>query len=276
MLDSFIYEDHLGRRFVGLENHVYLNYNDLRDYTWDHDTINGRIFRFYRGMTDRKIPLVVNCASDEEAVRVKNRLLELAEADIKAMLPGKVYIGDWYTNGFITTSKKSDYLVSRRLCSIELTLTSEDPVWFKEQTHRFLPGSGSSVGVGGGTDYRYDYRYDYALSMQGQKVVTGSTEDSAFRLQIFGEAVNPAVVIGGHVYTITGNVGRGEVLTVDSLNKTITLTTASGTNINWFDKRGRANYIFKPIPAGQNTVSWNGMFGFDLTVIEKRSEPEWT
>ncbi len=131
-------------------------------------------------------------------------------------------------------------------------------------------------GIGGGTDYPYDYAYDYALSLKGRQIMCDAVGSSAFRLLIYGEAVNPSVVINGHVYAVNGTVRRGETLLIDSMNKTITLTTAAGGKINWFDKRGRESYIFRPIAPGQNTVTWLGAFGFDLTVIEKRSEPKWT
>jgi hypothetical protein len=84
------------------------------------------------------------------------------------------------------------------------------------------------------------------------------------------------VTIAGNVYAVNGSISAGETLLIDSLNKTITLTTAAGNQINWFDKRNREHYIFKPIPPGQNVVGRNGDFGIDLTVIEKRSEPKWT
>ena len=274
MLDKFIFENHLGIRFEGLPNGVYLNYSELRDYSWSYDTINNRISRFYMGTKNRKIPLVVLCASDEEAVTVMNRLHELAEADIETMRPGKVFVGEYYTNGYITGSKKSDYLITKQLCNIELTLTSDDPAWYREHTHPFLPGTES--GFIGGVDYPFDYRHDYALSMNGRKIVCNSVGSSAFRLMIYGEATNPAVVINGHTYTVNGTIAKGETLLIDSLNKTITLTTASGKKINWFDKRGREEYIFEPLPAGQSTITWSGAFGFDLTVVEKRSEPKWT
>ena len=276
MLEKFIFENHLGQRFEGLPNGVYLNYNDLRDYSWSYDTINNRISRFYRSMRDRTLPLIIKCESDKEAVAVKNRLHELAEADIEAMIPGKIFVGDYYTSGYITASVKSNYLITKRLCYIELTLTSDDPAWYREQTHTFLPDTGISIGIGGGTDYPYDYPYDYAISLKGKKIMCDSVESNDFRLLIYGEATNPSVEIGGHTYKINGSIGKGETLMIDSLTKKITLTTATGAKINWFDKRGREEYIFEPIPAGQNTVSWVGTFGFDLTVIEKRSEPRWT
>ena len=276
MLEKFIFENHLGMRFDGLENGVYLNYNDLRDYSWSYDTINNRISRFYMGSKTRKLPLVIACDSEERAIAIKNKLLEMGEVDIEAKQPGKVYIGEYYTNGYITASIKSNYLISKRICNIELTLTSDDPAWYREQNNVFVPGKKDFIGSGSGTDYPYDYAYDYALSSQGRNIVNDTISSNAFRLLIYGEALNPTVIIGGHVYTVNGSVGAGETLLIDSLAKTITLTTSSGSRINWFDKRGRDHYIFEPIPAGKNAVSWSGAFNFDLTVIEKRSEPKWT
>ena len=59
MLNEFIYEDHTGKRLVGLDYGVFLNNHELRDYAWKYDSINNCISRFYRSITERKIPLVV-------------------------------------------------------------------------------------------------------------------------------------------------------------------------------------------------------------------------
>lgn len=276
MLDNFIFENHLGQRFVGLEHGVYLNYSDLRDYSWGYDTINRRISRFYHDLKDRKLPLVVKCDTVEEAVAVKNLLHEMGEQDIAAKLPGTVHVGDYYTKGYITASTKEEYLVDKRYCKIELRLTSEDPQWYREQTHVFLPGADETVSAGYGTDYPYDFPYDYALAQVGRRIVCDSIGGNEFKLRIYGPAVNPAITIGGHVYAVTGSIAPGESLLIDSIEKTITLNTSTGGRVNWFDKRSRESYIFEPIPAGVNTVSWVGSFGFDLTTIEKRSEPRWT
>ena len=144
MLDKFIFENHLGQRFEGLPNRVFMNYSDLRDYSWSFDTINNRISHFYRDVTQRAIPLVVYCNSDEEAVAIMNRLHELAETDIVAKIPGKVFVGDYYTMGYITASTKSNYLIRKKYCKIELTLTSDDPAWYKETTYSFMAGGETS------------------------------------------------------------------------------------------------------------------------------------
>ena len=275
MLEKFIYENHLGKRFYGLENGVYLNYSDLRDYSWSYDTMNSRISRFYRSITDRKLPLVVVGKSENEAVAVKNKLSELAEADIEAMIPGKIFVGDYYTQGYITASSKSEYLINKRYCKIDMTLTSDDPAWYLEQTYRFLPTPSSVAGEG--YDYPFDYTYDYETKARTtQNIECDSVRANAFRLVIYGAVSNPSIKIGGHKYSINGAIGTGETLVIDSLTKKITLTSQTGQKINWFDRRNRDSYIFEPIPAGRNNISWDGSFGFDLTVIEKRSEPRWT
>lgn len=276
MLENFIFENHLEQKLIGLENGVYLNSNDLRDYSWNYDTLNGRISRFYKGIKNRKIPLIVYCNSDEKAVEIKNRITELAEADIEEKIPGKIFIGDYYLNGFITDSKKTDYNLKKRLCRIELTVTTDDDYWYSAKKHIFAAGDNEAGTLGGNTDYPFDYEYDYALPLKGRKIICDNIGKSAFQLLIYGEAVNPTVIIGGNTYSIEGTVSKGETLLIDSLTKTITLTTAYGNKVNWFDKRSRKQYIFEPIPSGQHTVSWLGTFGFDLTVIEKRSEPKWT
>ena len=275
MLDRFVYEDHHGRRFNGVEHGVYLNYSDLRNYSWSYDTINGRISRFYQGITKRTIPLVVCCASDDKGVDIKNRLLELTETDVAALLPGKIHIGDYYTTGYITGSKKSNYLITKRYCKLDLTLTSENPVWYREQTYHFADGK-EDPAIIGGTDYPYDYPYDYAKYMTGKSIFCDSIGDNAFRITIYGITSSPTIIIDDHAYKLNGDIGAGERVVIDGLNKTITLFTANGTKVNWFDKRARDSYIFEPIPPGNHAVSYTGSFKFDLTVIEQRREPKWT
>ena len=272
MRDIFIYENHLGQRFE--EDCVFLNYSDLRDYSWSYDTMNSRISRFYRSITERSLPLVIVGKTGDEATAIKNKLFEIAEADIMAMIPGKIYSGEYYTQGYITSSAKSKYLINKRFCKIDLILTSDDPSWYREQTYRFLPTP--SVDVGEGHGYPFDYPYDYATkSRTTRKIESNSLLGSEFRIVVYGSATNPLIKIGDHRYSINGTVGVGEMLTIDSITKKITLTSQTGQKINWFDRRNRDSYIFETIPPGINYVNWDGTFGFDLIVIEKRSEPRW-
>ena len=274
MLENFIYENHLGQRFVGLEHGIYLNSNELRNYSWDYDVINNRISRFYRSVKTRKLPLVVCCSTTEEANEAKNRLMEITEADVEAIQPGTIYTGDYYITGFITESKKSDYRVHGRTCKIDLTLTSQT-AWSKETVHVFGSTDEGAAASRSGFDFPFDYAYDYSVSTASRQIVNDTIKGSNFKLKIYGEATDPAVMINGHAYKVNGMIRAGETLLIDSLNKTVVLTTASGTKINWFNNRDRHDYIFEPIPPGVNNVIYNGAFKFDLTIIEERSEPRW-
>lgn len=276
MLENFIYENHLGQRFVGLENGVYLNSNELRDYSWKYDIINNRITRLYRDPKGRKLPLVVCRSTTAEAAEVKNRLLDLTEIDVEAVIPGKIYTGGYYTTGYITESKKKDYRLHGRFCSIDLVLTSSNPVWCSEKTYVFGGSKASEQTDLSGFDFPYDYKHDYSVTANSRQIVCDTVRGSKFKLKIYGEATDPTVIINGHAYTVHGMIKAGEYLVIDSQNKTITLTTASGTKLNWFNNRERDSYIFEPIPPGMNNVAYNGLFKFDLTVIEERSEPKWT
>ena len=275
MREDFIYENHLGRRLVGREVGIFLNSNELRDYSWSYDIINNRISRFFRSVTSRKLPLMICCSSKEEANDIRNRLLEFAEVDIEAMLPGKIFTGDYYTTGYITASKKSDYRMHGRYCLIELTLTSVNPAWSREKTHVFGGSQDIVQADKSGIDYPFDYKYDYSVTTTSRQILCEGIKPNNFKLKIYGEALNPSITINGHVYAVTGTVKPGESLVIDSLNKTITLTTASGTKLNWFNNRGRDSYVFEPIPAGLNNILYNGAFKFDLVIIEERSEPKW-
>lgn len=274
MLENFIYENHLGQRFVGLEHGVYLNSNELRNYAWDYDVINNRISRFYRSVKARKLPLVVCCSTKEEADEARNRLMEITEADIESIRPGTIYTGDYYITGFITESKKSDYRIHGRTCKIDLVLTSQT-AWSRETVHVFGSTDEGAAASRSGFDFPFDYAYDYSITTASRQVVNDTIKSSNFKLKIYGEATDPAVMINGHSYKVNGMIRDGESLLIDSLNKTITLTTASGSKVNWFNNRDRHDYIFEPIPPGVNNIIYNGSFKFDLTIIEERSEPRW-
>ena len=71
-------------------------------------------------------------------------------------------------------------------------------------------------------------------------------------------------------------MNSGEYLTIDSATKKIFLTAVDGTTANKFNNRNRDSYIFEKIQPGGNVVAWDGTFGFDVILLEERSEPKWT
>ena len=77
------------------------------------------------------------------------------------------------------------------------------------------------------------------------------------------------------MYQVDCEVGEGEYLTVDSTTKKIFVTKNDGTIVNCFNSRNKNSYIFEKIPSGNNAVTWSGEYGFDVILMEERSEPKW-
>jgi hypothetical protein len=160
-----------------------------------------------------------------------------------------------------------------------MTVTWLDGVWRKPVLYSFMP---SDMKQSAFLDYDFDYPYDYGASSLAVSLNPTSLLDSGFQLIIYGQALSPAITIAGNNYQISNlTVPSGGYLTVDSLAKKITMTTQAGVTTNQFANGerstglGSGNYIFQPIPPGVQPASWDGGFGFDLTVFEEEAAPPW-
>lgn len=283
MLEKLTFKNHINERIDFGDGGLYVNYNDLHDYQWNHSDSGDRIRKFSRGIQSRSIPVVIFCNSEKEGLLLKNRLMEYADKDVLAQQYGRLILNGYYMNCYIVGSKKSGYLWDKGYMKATLSIITDHPQWIKESTVSFRADgrdikNGENIVASGqkrNLDYNYDFPFDY-MSFMLRKTLnnTGFTETN-FRLIIYGAAVNPAIHIGNHKYQVNCTIQDGEYLTVDSLAKTIVLTKHDGTAENHFNDRSRDSYIFKPISAGNNTVTWNKTFGFDVVILEERSEPKW-
>lgn len=271
MLERLQYKNHLGEVIDFGKAGIYVSANELHDYTWTISQKNGKISTFKRDVTNKNLPVVIFCSSVEEGVAARNRLMEVAEKDVLAKKPGKIIIGNYYYKCYITGSKKSQYLSSRRRMEAALITTSDEPYWVCENLHSFRKGL-STVGL----DYPHDYAFDYASSFSQSKIVNTDFTASNFRMIIFGPCVSPEVYVAGHAYTVNCKAEPGEYITIDSAAKTVTKTANNGTITNVFNLRGRESYIFEKIGTGTSSVTWDGDFGVDIILLEERSEPKWT
>lgn len=270
--EKFIYKNHLGEALDFGVNGLYVDLNDLRNYEWEVGTRGNRITGFSRGITTKTLPVTVAFKNAAYVRDLKTNLFEFCEKDIVAQKPGRVIIGNYYYLCFVTASAKSDYAHDPCSTQFSLTLTTDFPYWIAERTNSYRKTEGASED---NLDYPYDYPYDYYSGGRSQRIVNTYFAPVDFRMVIYGPANNPAITIGGHTYRVNAVVQSGEYLTIDSMNKTIVLTQNNGTKVNKFDNRDRTSYIFEPIPSGASSVTWLGDFAFDITLIEKRSEPAW-
>ena len=198
--------------------------------------------------------------------------MEVAEKDVLAKKPGRIVIGDYYYKCYITESKKSKYLASRRRMEVDLTISSDEPYWVREDLHSFRKKGVTDPGL----NYPHDYAFDYASHFKRTALVNTGFTASNFRMIIYGPCTDPLVYVSGHAYVVNCDAAAGEYITIDSVAKTVTRTAADGSITNVFNLRGRESYIFEKIRSGDNLVTWGGDFGVDIILLEERSEPKWT
>lgn len=298
MLEHIRYINSRGEVLDFGKNGLYVNENDLRNWEWSYNTDYGNIRQFSRRASTRKLPVKVWAENDNLGLTIKNRLHDIAHADIIAGTPGRLYIGDYYMPCYITASSKSNYIWSASVADFSLTVAADKCIWFHEVETWFgqrtglngarvgsalvgfaMVGSdGSGSGSSAASDYTYDYPrgYDLVTSGQGARVINDSIAPCDWRIVIKGPAENPAITIGDYVHRLTYKIEDGEDIEIDSRNRTIEVVDVNGNRINIFRHRDKLNDIFTQVPTGSHKVEWNGYYLFGVTLYSERSEPLWT
>lgn len=252
---------------------IYANQNELRDYAWSYDIYNNRITNFRRGVTDKSLSLLIYAKTEKDGISLKNKIFEVFEKDVLMNKKGKFIVGDYYYKCFIVEGKNSDFLYTKKLLRKDISIITDEPFWIKETTTSFRTNPDPT-----GTknlDYNFDFPFDFTSELKNKTLINPGFVASNFKIIVYGPVINPTIHISGHTYQVNCEISDNEYLTIDSLIKTITLTKYNGEEVNCFNNRHRESYIFEKIPTGSNIVTSDGAFGFDVILIEERSEPKW-
>lgn len=271
MFERLKYKNHVNEVIDFGVNGVFVNINALHDYEWKATSQGNKVSKLSRSVQTRKLPVIIMCATEEEGIATRNKLFETFEKDVLALQHGQIIIGDYYFKCFVTKSVKSDYQKSQRYMYLTLTLTSDYPFWVNESLKTF----GVSNQTGEGLDYPFDFAFDYFTDVASTTLNNTAFVASNFKMIVYGPCSNPAITIAGHTYQVDCTVGESEYLTIDSTTKKIFITKNDGATVNCFNNRNKNSYIFEKIPAGKNAVTWTGDYGFDVILMEERSEPKW-
>ena len=101
-------------------------------------------------------------------------------------------------------------------------------------------------------------------------------EEWIYEMVVYGPCENPEILMGSHKYHVNCQLETGEYLVINSLSKKIYKVKNDGEQVNQYNLQDRDWYVFQKIASGSHSVSWSGLFGFDITMYERRSEPKWT
>lgn len=274
MLEKFKYINHLGETLEFGKSPLFVNENDLRDFSWDVTKKNNKISGFSKGIVSKTIPIILKAETKDEAKRMKNRLFEVFEKDVLAEKYGRIVVGDYYLKCYVVDSSKSEYLLNECFMAIDLKIQTDLPNWVRDTSYK-IRMTESNEGKEF-LDYPHGTPFDYMVSLGISEVNNPAVIASDWSMMIYGATVNPSIIIGNHEYSFNISIGNSEYLTVDSKAKTIVLTKVNGEKINCFNSRNKDAYVFEKIPPGINVVaSANEGIKFDITLFEERSEPEW-
>ena len=256
------------------KDHVYLSSDDLRDYEYSYTTKNSSIVSFdFEENKEKKIVIAVYGDTKEEADERKNRVYEVFDKDIITKKPGKLYVGDYYLEGYIFKSEKSIYLKTQKLLLLTLGFVTSHGKWVREELMEF--NTSASEEEYDYLDVPYDYDYDYGIPTPNSIDVDSFT-DVNFKIIIYGICDNPRIMIGDNVYQVNCSIEYDEYLVIDSREKKVMLHHVDGKTETKFNDRNRDYYIFEPISRGKNAIEWDNCTDFDVIIYDERSEPKWT
>lgn len=251
--------------------------SDLLDYEWETVEASEQITGFQKNISEKTINIDIIKNTEKSARILMNDLTNIFETDIVNFEQGKIYVDDYYLPCFIFSSEKSNWETDF-LISCEYGIVTDYPYWIKEETYSFEKGNAIDTDIETVSiflDYPYGYLYDYTFDGAKKYLMNNHYTSCGFKMIIYGPCLNPSITIGGNKYEIITSILEGEYLEILSAfhKRTIKKVGINGEITNEFANRN--GNPFQLIPSGSNIVSWDGEFGFDITLYQERSEPKW-
>lgn len=236
------------------------------------NTNRKKLERFYRTGISKKITLQIYADTKDEFDGIMNRLNEITDIDIIEQKPGKLWVGDYYLECYITELDPKDYDDIFYTVDVDATIEAFTSYWVNKSMHTF-----HSYGITSNYNKRYPgrYPYRYANGLKSNYLINPNYTPSNFQMIIYGPVVNPQVMVGNNTYLVNIVLEEGEYLLIDSRNKTITKFLKNGEKVNAYHNRQKGKEFFEKIRTGRQIVQWTGKFDFDIIVIEERSAPKW-
>lgn len=270
MLDSFIYENHLGEVLFFGKDKVLIDSNELRDYSWTYNDYYGKASGFRKQM--KSLPVTVLVYGNNSNA-IADKMFETFEKDIIFGKHGKITINGYYMYGYIFGSQKESYLVDGIL-KLKLNLVIDSKYWTKETVFQFRPEDSVE---GEWLNYPHSYPYTYMRERRSvEEIFNDSFVEQNLKIKIYGPAVNPTVKIGDHDYRVNCTLSESEYLIINTSDKTIVKYSGDNVETNMFAYRDLQSYIFQKIPVGIITVQTTpSNVNADICILEERSEPKW-
>lgn len=279
-LDKVYYYNRKGALALTVNEYPYFmvqKTGEFKDHLWEYDYQFGVYKSFRRGK--KSYPFSIVIASDD--LKDHDALCDIFDEDVLAGEPGYFMINGWRLDCMVLQATHEFY--GTRDFVIKFEALATNPVWTRQQTHTYNgTGSGGSSGEDLGRNYSfrddvlgrgYDYGYDEADSHYAILNMPGS--DNGYEFIIYGPAINPTIYINNKPIRVNVTISEGEKLRIVSNGATKTIDIIQPGNIteSAFVYRDKENSPF--LTLGKSNEITYGALRFDLTTIERRSEPAW-
>ena len=255
--------------------------DDLRNFEWDYTLTNkpsgygSRVNKFTRSAKEKEISLVVRGKTREECLSALNALHAACEVDFSSTSPGRLWLDGQYLICYMGVgSEKTDWNGGFHWLKKNLTLLAVFPFWYTEVIQQFRAGEVDASPYG--KKYNGRYPYQYGTGYSNQTLYNTHYAATPAVITIYGPCDDPQIYIGGNLYGISGaSAATDERIILDQVERSIYRVAANGSKTNLFDYRVKTSDPFAYIQPGDISVQFSGEFGFDIKLMQQRSEPKW-
>lgn len=266
------YQNHLGKSVDLSSNGIVADPTDVLAWSLEVNDSYGTVMSIGRSVESRKMRVVTY------SMAARKRLYEVPAADVDAMRPGRLYVGDWYLVCYVTSSSVRGWWYGDGVSSYEVEVTVVDAQWRKDVQYVLT----ERYDGGAGLDFPYDFPYDFGYSTSAFTVNNVGFKPADAVIRVYGPVDSCQVTVSGNEYSVGVSLEVGEYVTIDTYERTVKVTRLTGDVEDAFPHvegdyfEGSGSYIFERIPVGLSDVIWSGTSDLDLTVVLMRDEPDYT
>lgn len=259
---------------VILNDHINIKLReaDFFRYAWETSEISGE-YKFSKETREYKAIIEVLGTISEKKKKL-NRFFEIVERDVLDNKQGRLYYGEQYMlcNVIESNSQPAEGAVG---VDKEIVIFTNKPYWITESKFSvFKEGKNDLSGLD--LNYPHQYPHNYTADSRGFVYLYNDHYTSCdFEMIIYGPCINPHITIGDHLYEVKTVISDGEYLKIRSKERKVERYRVSGTIVNEFNNRNKTQSIFEKIDPGNNLVTWDGGYGFDIVLLKERGEPRW-
>lgn len=229
----------------------------VNDYRWLPQIVSRQYGAYVKQFNKNPLQfsiLLDIAGSISDRMETLNELHEAFDHDILSMTPGRIHVGDYYLDCYITFSST---FYKRPWTQNEILVYAPYPFWQKDHVYQFSGRVSPTV---------------------PQYVTNPGAGSAEFILTIYGpvDSYNDCFIwCDSRKIGCTTQLLEDDKVVINSREKTVTMITPTET-IDAFTARLREGSIFERVKPGDSLIEWSGEMTFDMVICEERSEPLWT